>query len=87
MITVLSMIACILAMVTNWFLARGMLKIVYLLSIVHGSCFVVLNALLALSSNEQAGVAALIIPSAWMIVTSLLGLRRLQAAKGAKEQR
>jgi hypothetical protein len=75
MITVLSILACSLTMVMSWLLSQGRLKAVYVLGIVNSLCFIVLNGSLAVSG--QPGILFLIVPSAWGIVTSFIGLRRL----------
>src|SRR5687768_1975234 len=77
MINVLALTTCTLAMVSQWLVAHVKLKAVYVLGMVNGSLFVLLNTLLAVEATGQAAVALLVIPSAWMIFTSALGLHRL----------
>ncbi|MEQ8788708.1 MAG: hypothetical protein RIC55_20525 [Pirellulaceae bacterium] len=81
MINTLSTTACVVAMLSNYLLARGRLKAVYCLSIVNGVIFIALNLSIALSGADQFGMAMLVVPSAWMVVTALLGLRRLHREK------
>lgn len=56
--------------------AYGKMKPLYILGIVNGCIFTTLNGLIALSG--QSGVALMMIPSCWMIVTNIAGLRRLK---------
>lgn len=78
MINTLSVIASVLGMVASVVCAYGHLKAVYVLSFINGFIFVALNACIAVSAPGQGGVALMIIPSVWMIFTSLIGLRRLK---------
>jgi uncharacterized membrane protein len=77
-VNVLSIAASVLGMSASVFCAYGKLKEVYLLSIVNGFIFIALNASIALSAPGQTGVALMIVPSVWMIVTAVYGLHRLK---------
>ena len=77
--TLLSIILCVLTMLNSWLVSRGRLRAVYLIGILLGIGYLVINAMLAASG---ASVAFLIIPSAWGILTSALGLRRLNNLTG-----
>jgi hypothetical protein len=76
MISVLSVLACVLAMTCSFLVARGKLRAVYLLGIVNGLVYCLLNALLAASG--QPFVLFLMVPSAWGVAMSVLGLLRLR---------
>ncbi len=80
MITALSLVGCTLAMISSWFVAHGRLKPVYVIGIALNLCFIAINALLAMGG--ESGVLLLTVPSAWGIVTSILGLRRLAGRNG-----
>ncbi len=84
MITTLSLTSCLMSMLISWLVALGKLRVVYVLTIINGCLFVLLNGILALTPGHE-GVAVLMIPSAWMIVTACVGLFRL--AKQTKQQR
>lgn len=77
MINCLSIAACILGMVGSALFAYQRYKAVFLLSIVNGCIFTALNTAVAMSAPGQEGVALMIVPSVWMIGTSVVGLRRL----------
>jgi hypothetical protein len=77
MINILATTTCVLAMTNHWLVAHVKLKAVYILGIVNGLLFVLLNALIAAEGSAQIGVALLVIPSGWMVFTSGLGLWRL----------
>jgi len=77
MILILSLAACMLAMVNAVFLALGRLRVVYVLGVLTGLMYVALNVLLAIRDSEQTGVALLVIPSLWAVATSAFGLWRL----------
>ena len=76
MITTLSITSCLMSMLISWLVALGKLRLVYMLTIINGCLFVGLNGMLALPPGQE-GVAILIIPSAWMILTACVGLLRL----------
>ena len=76
-LTTLSLLCCLLTMTNSFLLSRGWLRAVYLLGIFNGSCYVVLNLLLALRDG-QGGVTWLIVPSAWGVLMCGLGWRRLR---------
>lgn len=78
MITLLSITAALSGMVGGYYFSRGTLRTAYRLGIVTGSCYAVLNCLLALRDGSQTGMLLLIVPSLWGVTTSILGLRRLQ---------
>ena len=86
MINFLAITACVIGMVSSLACALGKLRVVFMLNFFNGCVFVILNSCIALSSREQAGVGLLIIPSVWMIGTSVLGLRNLSRAKGKCKQ-
>ncbi len=77
MITLLSTLACVFSMTANWFVALGNLRVGYFMGIINGSCLVTLNSLIALSQPDQQGVFLLVMPSAWLVIASLIGIRRL----------
>lgn len=85
-INVLALLTCVLAMISQWLVAHVKLKAVYVLGILNGALFVALNALIAAEQPAQAGVALLVIPSAWMILTSTLGLCRLRRVERSSKQ-
>ena len=79
MITLLSITGCILAMICSWLVSQGTLKPVYILGIMTSLCFIAINTMLAIGG--EPGVLFLIVPSAWAIVASVIGLRRLRAVE------
>lgn len=78
MINVVSVIACLLTMISSYLVAQGRLKAVYLIGVINGSLYVILNAAIAFADPSQVGVIVLIIPSAWGVAMAVVGLRRLQ---------
>jgi hypothetical protein len=87
MITILSLTVVVLGMVGSWLLSRGMLRAVYTLGMVTGSGYVLINVLLAMNAEGQRGVLLLVIPSAWAVLMSALGLRRLRREKDKVTQK
>ena len=63
-INTLCITASALAMVINFLVALGKLRLVYVLTMCNGCCFIVLNTLIACSGDNQQGVALLVIPFA-----------------------
>lgn len=84
LITFLSLAATIFAMTGSLLLAIGRLRVVFLLGMVTGSCYALLDLLLALREG-QAAVAWLIIPSLWGVLMHYLGLRRLRRNDGRRD--
>ncbi len=82
MINLLSLIACILGMISGTTCAIGWWRSTYILGIINGFIFCGLNGMIAAASPDHFGVALMIIPSAWMIVTSIFGLLRLKKLSG-----
>ena len=80
MISCLSVFACLLKMTASYLVAQGKLKAVYLLGIVNGSTYTVLNVVIAANGSGQGFVLFLAIPSAWGVAMSVKGLRRLRRA-------
>jgi hypothetical protein len=68
-------------MVNSWLVAQARLTAVYVIGIISAGCYLTLNIVLA-ASGDQQGLYFLAIPSAWGIITSIIGLRRLRAAQG-----
>lgn len=81
MLTLLSLTACVLTMVSSYLLARGRLKAVYVIGIFNGISYVVINLALGSKGGDQAAVVLLAIPSAWAVLCNGMGLRRLKRAK------
>jgi hypothetical protein len=81
-ITALSALGCVLAMVNSYLVARGRLRAVYVVGIACGVTYVLIN--LRLAADGQAGVLFLVIPSAWGGLMCLLGLRRLRRERLTK---
>jgi hypothetical protein len=77
MISILGVLTCVSSMVTQWLMAKVKLRGVYAMGILNGVLFTLLNGLMAMETPENLGVAALIVPSAWMIATSAIGLMRI----------
>jgi hypothetical protein len=82
MITLLSILACALGMTGQYLVSQGYLRPVYWLMIVNGGCYTTLNVSLATASVEQRGMWFLAVPSAWMMIAGVLGLRRLRKPRG-----
>lgn len=78
MINALSITACLLTMTSSYLVAQGRLKPAYLIGVVNGSLYVILNASIALANRDQAGVMLLVIPSAWGVAMAFKGLSRLK---------
>ena len=77
MVNCLSIAGCVLGMVGSALFAYQKYRSVYILTIVNGFIFAALDAAVALSSPEHAGVAVLIIPSLWAVATAAFGLYRI----------
>lgn len=76
MIAAFSFVACVATVWASRLVAQGTLKPVYVLGIVSGLYYAVVNAALA---AHDAGILFPVIPSVWGAVTSAIGLRRLHA--------
>lgn len=83
MITILSLAACILTMVNSWLLSRGQLRAVYIIGIISGTVYTVINGVIACSADP--GVAFLAIPSMWGIAMCISGLKRISPKEKAHE--
>jgi hypothetical protein len=84
MITVLSMVACLLAMASNWFAATRKMWLCYVLGAGAGVFYMALNIVIAM--RGELGVALLVLPSAWLVITCMLGLYGLRPAITPKEE-
>jgi hypothetical protein len=76
MINALSFIACVSTMTASVVCAFGKLKVLYMLGIINGCLFVLLNAAIASSGHQAVGL--MIVPSVLMICTNSFGLWRLR---------
>lgn len=83
MIGILSFTTCVLTMLGSWFVSQGRLRPAYLVGIVNGSCFVVVDLILAIEGPHPA-VAILAVPSAWGIAMGFVGLKRLQRERSTQ---
>ena len=82
MITALSALGCVLAMVNSYLMSRGRLRAVYCVGIACGLTYVLINLLLA--TGGHAGMLFLVVPSGWGVLMCLLGLRRLRREGGGR---
>ena len=80
MITALSLIACILCMLSSYLVARGRLRAVYIVGLASCCCLIALNVLL---SVKDPGVLFMVIPSIWGIAMNVYGIRRLRRQRHA----
>lgn len=78
MINAIAITACLLTMTSSYLVAQGQLKPVYVIGVVNGMLYVILNSAIAVADPSQLGVIVLIIPSGWGVAMAVVGLRRLR---------
>ena len=81
MIACLSLIACVLCMVSSYFVAHARLRAVYCIGLANCGCLLALNVLL---SASDPGVLLMVIPSVWGIAMNVVGLQRLRRQAEAR---
>jgi hypothetical protein len=81
MINAIAITACLLTMVSSYLVAQGQLKRVYVIGVINGTLYVILNGAIAIADPSQMGVMVLIIPSGWGVAMAIIGLRRLEKEK------
>ncbi len=75
MVTALSLTAFLASASSNWCAAVGRMRFCYSSGCVAGVAYFLVNIVLA--SRGDWGVLWLALPSAWLTITSAVGLRRL----------
>ena len=77
-VATLTLFAVVVALIKNWMVAHQRLKPTYWFMIAYGIVYTTLNTYLAFRTEGQEAVIFLNIPSVWVILMGIKGLKGLR---------